>query len=43
MDTITEFEMAWTMAQLGGIGFIHRFMSIEEQVKITSKFIKHEL
>jgi len=39
MDTITEFEMAWAMAQLGGIGFIHRFMSIEEQVKITSKFV----
>ena len=36
MDTITEFEMAWALAHLGGIGFIHRFMDIEKQVDQTA-------
>ena len=31
MDTITELEMAKAMAQLGGLGIIHRFMTTEEQ------------
>jgi len=31
MDTICEFDMAYKMAQMGGVGCIHRFMSIEEQ------------
>lgn len=31
MDTITEFDMALTMHQLGGLGILHRFISIEEQ------------
>jgi len=33
MDTVTESEMSIKMAQLGGIGIIHRFNTIEEQVK----------
>ena len=32
MDTVTEAEMAVTLAREGGIGIIHRFMSVEEQV-----------
>ncbi len=31
MDTITELEMAKSMAKLGGLGIIHRFMETEEQ------------
>ncbi len=33
MDTVTEFQMAIKMAQLGGLGILHRFMSPEEQVR----------
>lgn len=35
MDTVTEIEMAAAMARLGGLGFIHKNMSIDTQVEMV--------
>ncbi len=37
MDTITESQMAIAMNELGCLGILHRFMSIEEQVQHIHK------
>lgn len=37
MDTVTESPMAIAMDQLGGVGILHRFMTIEDQVKHAEK------
>lgn len=37
MDTVTEYDMAYTMNQLGGIGILHRFLSIDEQAEQAKK------
>lgn len=42
MDTITEFEMAIALAREGGIGIIHRFMTIEDQVEQVLKVKRSE-
>jgi IMP dehydrogenase len=33
MDTVCDVDMAIAMAEMGGVGCIHRFMSIEEQAE----------
>jgi len=43
MDTICELEMAISLGKLGGLGVIHRFMSIEEQARQISEIKKHGL
>jgi IMP dehydrogenase len=40
MDTVTECEMAHEMSLAGGLGIIHRYNTIDEQVKILAESIK---
>ncbi|MBN2302295.1 MAG: IMP dehydrogenase, partial [Lentisphaerae bacterium] len=42
MDTVTESEMATTMALLGGIGIIHKNLTIKEQTDDVAT-VKHHL
>src|SRR3989344_5666421 len=42
MDTVTEGKLAIAMARAGGIGIIHRFMSIEDEVHEVDAVKRYE-
>lgn len=42
MDTVTEVDMAIRMAQEGGLGFIHKNMAIDEQVRQVKQVKRYE-
>ena len=43
MDTITEFEMASAMRDLGAFGILHRFMSTEAQVAQVKQLVSMDV
>ena len=42
MDTVTEAEMAIALARYGGIGILHRFMTVEQQVRQVQRVKRAE-
>lgn len=42
MDTVTEYRLAIALAQLGGMGIVHKNMSIKKQVEEVEKVKRYE-
>ena len=42
MDSVTEAEMAMAMARVGGMGIIHRFMTVEQQTRQVQRVKRAE-
>ncbi|MEM0998121.1 MAG: IMP dehydrogenase [Bacteroidota bacterium] len=42
MDTVTEYQMAIAIAVEGGLGFIHKNMTIDQQVENIRRVKRHE-
>ncbi len=42
MDVVTEASMAIAMARLGGIGIIHRFLTVDEEVREVARVKRSE-
>lgn len=40
MDTVTEYEMAVAMDHFGGVGVIHRYLTLEQQLEQLDKFFQ---